>query len=93
MLLTVGSNCSNRCSPKSIGVIPSNIAVLVVDIARLRRRSPDIAGLCVKTITRMLLEPRVFLWGQDSGKHHTSNLLPVSDHRVQDLKPYYDLCM
>lgn len=58
----VGSNCFNRCSSKGIGVPPSNIAVLVIDIARLRRKSPDIAGLsCVKTITDTLLEPRVFL--------------------------------
>lgn len=39
---------------------PSNVVVLVVGIARLRRGSADAAGLCVKTITYTLLESRVF---------------------------------
>lgn len=46
---------------KGIGVPPSNTAVLAVDTARPRRRNPDIAGLCVETITHTLLEPRLFL--------------------------------
>ena len=45
---SVASNCFNRCSPKGIGVPPRNIAVLVVDTARLRRRSPDVAGLLLR---------------------------------------------
>jgi len=58
----VGSNCFNRCSPEGIGVPPSNIAVLAVDIARVRWWSPDIAGLCcVGRVAHTLLVPRVFL--------------------------------
>lgn len=91
---SVGSNRFNRCSPKGIGVPPSNIAVLVVDIARLRSRSPDFwALLRENNYTHIARTKDVSLGAGFRKTSHKSSLLPISDQRVQDLKPYGDLCM
>lgn len=59
----VGCNCFDKCSPKGFGVPPIPVAVLVADIARLRR-SPDIGGLCcMEAVTHMLPELRLFSLG------------------------------
>lgn len=90
----VGCNCFNRCSSKGFGVPPIAGAVLVADIARLRR-SPDIAGLlCMEAVTHTLPELRLFSLG--AGFRKTSyklSLLSIIDQRVQDFKSYGHLCV